>query len=65
MDGIKVKDSPSEAVIEGCFENMVTLANAEVRFLASCTAATKDTSPIPGEPELKRLPLNRRQRARQ
>jgi len=24
MDGIEVKDSPSEAVIEGYFENMVT-----------------------------------------
>ena len=28
MDGIEVKDSPSEAVIEGYFENMVTSDNA-------------------------------------
>ena len=28
MDGIEVKDSPSEAVIEGYFDNMVTSDNA-------------------------------------
>ena len=28
MDGIEVKDSPSEPVIKGHFENMVTSADA-------------------------------------
>ena len=37
-------------------------ARGVVRFLTSRTAATRDTSPIPGEPEPKRLPHHRNNR---